>query len=246
MSLTILIPYRSQRALLERALASVARFRTLVIDDSDAGLDLDVAHIRLGGGQGFARAANAGLAACTTPWAILLNDDAQPLDDCIDRMVRAGGLNGPVIVGPSGIESAGLDVYSWGRVRQRQVAPGVDGPVPALSGACLHLPATARFDPRFRHGYEDVELCRRLGPSLGGARLLAHARCWHEGGATVNRRSAVAQQHAVSGQLRLVPPGWRDAVVVGLALGQIAREGGAGRIPAVFRGWREARGRGSA
>lgn len=213
----------------------------LVVDDSDDGIDLDVPTVRLGGGQGFATAANAGLNAVGTPWALLLNDDAFPVDDCIDRLVRVGGLAGPVLVGPRGVESAGLSVRGWGRVVQQTEVPGFDQPVDALSGCCLHLPSSARFDPAFRHGYEDVELCRRLGPALGGPRLVAHARCWHEGGATVDRRSAVAQRHAVSGQLRLVQPGWRDAVVVGLALAQVAREGGAARVRAIAQGWVDAR-----
>ncbi|MSP54555.1 MAG: hypothetical protein EXR69_02960 [Myxococcales bacterium] len=244
--LTVVIPYHSQRALLERALSHLAGWSVLVVDDSEAGLDLDVARIRLGGSGGFARAANAGLAAVRTPWAVLLNDDAYPIEDCIDRLSHAGGLCGPLLVGPNGVESAGLSVRGWGRVVQVTRVPGVDGPVDALSGCCLHLPASARFNPAFRHGYEDVELCRRVGPALGGARLMAHARCWHEGGASLDRRSGEAQRHAVSGQLRLVEPGWRDAVVAGLALAQIAREARSvaevrDRAPAVVAGWRDAR-----
>jgi len=235
---TVVIPYRSRRDLLERALAAVDGWPVVVADDSDAGLDLDVPRVRLGGGVGFARAANAGLAAVRTPSAVLLNDDAAPEPGCLDRLARAGGLCGPVLVGPRGVESAGLRVRGWGRVVQLTAVPAQDGPVDALSGACLHLPAHLRFDERFRHGSEDVELCRRVG----GATLIVGARCWHEGGATLDRRSELAQRHAVAGQLRLVPPGWRDAVVLGLAVAQVAREGGPiTRLRGVSRGWRDAR-----
>ena len=118
---------------------------------------------------------------------------------------------------------------------QSTLVPDADVGVDALSGACLHLPASARFDERFRHGLEDVELCRRLG----GARLIVAARCWHEGGATVDRRSEEAQRHAVAGQLLLVQPGWRSAVVVGLALAQVVREGGpVARVRGVWTGGR--------
>lgn len=239
---TVVIPHRRRRDLLERALAAVAGWRVLVVDDTDDGLDLDVPRVRLGGGQGFARAANAGLAAVATPSALLLNDDAAPIDDCIARLAAVGGLCGPLLVGPGGVESSGLVVRGWGRVVQRTVVPGVAGPVDALSGACLWMPASARFDVRFRHGYEDVELCRRLAPALGGAWIVPQARCWHAGGATVARTSADAQRHAVSGQLRLVRPGWRDAAVLGLAAAQVAREGGRDRLPAILRGWWDARG----
>lgn len=210
----------------------------LVADDTDAGLDLDVPTVRLGGGQGFARVVNRGLAAVHTPFAVVLNDDAAPEPGCLDALARRGGLCGPVLVGPLGVESAGLVVRSWGRVRQRVDVPLEDRVVDALSGACLHLPSTARFDERFRHGLEDVELCRRLGPAW----LVAGARCWHEGGATVPRRGREAQRHAVAGQLRLVRPGWRDGVVLGLALAQVLREAGpAERVVGVAEGWRDAR-----
>lgn len=226
---TLVIPHRARRALLERLLHATEGWPRLVVDDTDDGLDLDVPKLRLGGGQGFARAANAGLAAVRTADAILLNDDALPIDDCLDRLTHP--LCGPVLVGPHGVESMGIVVRPWGRVYNR----ATPGPVQALSGACLRLPAAARFDARFRHGFEDVELCLRLG----GARLIPEARCWHEGGATLSRTSAEAQRHAVSGQLRLFT-GWRRGVVVGLHLAQVLREGGpADRLGGVARGVRD-------
>jgi glycosyltransferase involved in cell wall biosynthesis len=240
--LTIVIPHRNRRDLLLRALSAVDGWRALVVDDTDDGLDLDVPRVRLGGGAGFARAANAGLDAVTTPFAVLLNDDAAPLDDALERLARAGGVCGPVLVGPNGVESAGLRVRSWGRVVQRTAVPLADTVVDALSGACLHLPAHLRFDPRFRHGGEDVELCRRSAAAGLPARIVVGAHCWHEGGATLGRRTESAQRHAVAGQLRLVEPGWRDAVVVTLAAAQVAREGGpVARLRGIRDGWRDAR-----
>ena len=181
--ITVVIPHRSRGDLLVRALRAVERWPVLVVDDTDDGLDLDVPKVRLGGGQGFARAANAGLAAVRTPSAVLLNDDAVPEPGCLERLAQVGGLCGPVLVGAHGVESAGIRVRSWGRVRQETRVPSDDRTVDALSGACLHLPAHLRFDERFRHGFEDIELCRRVG----GARLVVTARCWHEGGATLGR-----------------------------------------------------------
>lgn len=216
-------------------MAAVQGWPVLVVDDTDDGLDLDVPKVRAGGGIGFARAVNLGLDHIDTDAALVLNDDAVPEEGCVQRLATAGGLCGPVLVGPHGVESTGMVVRSWGRVRQRVDVPPEDRAVDALSGACLHLPASARFDERFRHGFEDVELCRRLG----GARLIAAARCWHEGGATVDRRSEEAQRHAVAGQLRLVRPGWREGVVVALAVAQVVREGGPlGRMRGVWAGWR--------
>lgn len=240
--LTVVIPHRRHRAMLERALAAVEGWPVVVVDDTDDGLDLDVPKVRLGGGQGFARAANLGLSQVTTPAAVVLNDDAAPVDDCLARLAKAGGVCGPVLVGPHGVESAGIRVRSWGRVVQETGVPEADAEVDALSGACLHLPASWRFDERFRHGGEDVELCRRARAAGMAPRLVVGARCWHEGGATVGRRTVEAQRHAVAGQLRLVRPGWRDVVVVGLAVAQVAREGPVERLRGVVAGWRDARG----
>ena len=235
---TVVIPHRSNRAGLERLLPTLSGWRVLVVDDSDGGISVDTPRVRAGGGVGFARAANLGLSAVTTRWAILLNDDALPDDGALDRLAARGGLCGPVLLGPHGVESSGLQVRGWGRVTQRTDRPAADRPVDALSGACLHLPASARFDERFPHGFEDVELCRRLG----SAWLVAGARCFHQGGATLDRRSALATQNAVTGQSLLFEPGWRTAVVGGLHLAQVLREGGGtARVGAIARGLAEAR-----
>ena len=240
--LTIVSRHRRHRALLERALAAVEGWRVLVGDDTDDGLDLDVPKVRLGGGQGFARVVNRAMEAVATPYALLLNDDAVPEGDCIERLNRRSGLCGPLLVGPHGVESAGIRVYAWGRVVQSTQVPADDTQVDALSGACLHLPAGLRFDERFRHGLEDVELCRRATRAGQPPWLVRGARCWHEGGATVARDSAAAQRHAVAGQLRLVEPGWRDVVVIGLAVAQVARERGPlTRLRGVAEGWVDSR-----
>ncbi len=233
-----MIPHRRRRDALLRALAAVDGWRVLVVDDTDDGLDLDVPRVRLGGGSGFARAANTGIAAANTAWVVVLNDDAAPIDDALDRLARAAGPSGPVLVGPRGVESAGIHVESWGRVWTDTSLPASDRRVAALCGACLRVPASARFDERFRHGFEDVDLVRRLG----GGTVVAGATCWHEGGGTVARTSAFAQRGATGGQLRLYPTGWRDPVIVALGLAQVARErGDARRAAAVFRGWADAR-----
>lgn len=236
-AVTVVVPHRSATAALRRLLPTLDGWRVLVVDDSDAGVDLDVPRVRLGGGHGFARAANAGLAAVRTPAALLLNDDTLPEPGCLDRLAARGGLCGPVLVGPRGVESSGLRVTGWGRVTQRTDRPAADRPVDALSGACLHLPASARFDERFPHGFEDVALCRELG----GAWLVAGATCWHEGGATLGRRTPAATRHAVTGQALLYPAGWRTAVVAGLHVAQVVRERGPlTRLPAIGAGLREA------
>ncbi len=232
-AVTVVVPHRSAVASLLRLVPRLEGWRVLIVDDSDDGVSVGLPTLRLGGGRGFAVAANRGLAALSSPVAILLNDDALPEGDCLDRLVVAGGLCGPVLTGPRGVESAGLSVSGWGRVRQRTDVPAQDRTVDALSGACLLMPSGARFDERFPHGFEDVELCRRLG----GARLVVGARCWHQGGGTLSRRSALATQHAVTGQALLYAPGWRTWSVAALHAAQVLREGGPfARVGAIVAG----------
>ncbi|RME21098.1 MAG: hypothetical protein D6798_18930, partial [Deltaproteobacteria bacterium] len=71
------------------------------------------------------------------------------------------------------------------------------------------------------------------------------ARCRHLGGGSLDRRSRRAQRHAVSGHLRVVGGGWRTPVVLGLAVGQVLREGGGvDRLQGVAEGWADWRRRG--
>lgn len=232
----VVIPHRRHRHLLDAALGAVAGWPVVVVDDTDEGVGPLPARVeRLGGGQGFARAANAGLARAAREgfgWAILLNDDATPEPGCIDALCAARGPGvgaiGPLLLGPAGLESAGL-AYSErsGRLRQLREPPPARAEVQALSGCCLLLRTEERFDEAFRHGMEDVELSLRL--RRRGLRLLIEprARCLHLGGGTVNRRSREAARHALAGHLRLVGDSpLRRGFVVALALAQIAREGG--------------------
>ena len=100
------------------------------------------------------------------------------------------------------------------------------GEVQALSGACLMVRSSERFDPAYVHGFEDIDLCTRIRKR--GLRIVcvASARCEHRAGGTISRRSRWAQRQAVFGHLRFLQGGHRLFVVVGLALLQIIRERG--------------------
>ena len=227
----VVIPHHSQRALLDRALAAVEGLPVLVVDDAPRGMERPVeGRLRTGGGEGFARACNRGLAEAERrgfSHVLLLNDDAAPLPGCVEALcaafVAGVGAVGPVLMEPDG-DKAGFVVRAWGRVRERRLAEDAL-PVDALSGAALLVPAWARFDPAFAHGMEDLALClnlRRAGLRLV---LVPAARCLHEGGASLSRRSPAALRAAVQGQILLL--GRARAPVVGLlGLGQLLRQGG--------------------
>ena len=235
----MLIPTAQAHPLMQRSLALLAAHAPLVVDDSPAELGpkgLGLQGLRSPGNLGFARAVNLGLdqlEAEGAQWVLLLNDDALPDPECLPALLEHAtneasvSMLGPLLVGPEGVESAGLrfNVRS-ARLAQNKEVP--DGPVDveALSGACVLMRAHLRFDPAFSHAMEDVELSLRVRADGGRCLLIPGARCWHEGGATLPRDSALAQQHALSGHLRLHQgQPLRQGLATAYALGQVLREG---------------------
>ena len=244
----VVIPHHRRVDLLREAISSVADYPVLVVDDSVGGLSPSAMEdcgllgerrsvLRAPGTSGFASVANLGLAAAARAgfqYALLLNDDTQLDAAGLERLLavmradaRVGAV-GPVLVGAQGVESAGLSVSLGStRVRQRTKIPSEPTRVDALSGACLLLESSQRFDPGFAFYFEDVDLCARLRAAGKEVVLVPDARCHHVGGATVDRRSREAASHAVQGHLRLVGRGWHRRVpVVAFALAQIVRERG--------------------
>jgi hypothetical protein len=125
----------------------------VVVDDSDAGAPpLATARVRLSGGSGFARAANAGLAWAESEgyaWALVLNDDARPEPGCVEALLAAAGPGvgavGPVLLGPEGVESAGIR-FSERTARLKQVTDGSGGAAARWTrsaGPACSSPATA-------------------------------------------------------------------------------------------------------
>jgi len=247
----VVIPHRSRTDLLVQTLESVRGESVFVVDDTDAGslsfADADIRVVPGGRGVGFARAVNRGLAAAEAEGfthALVLNDDATPEPGCLDGLAAAWtsdcGAVGPLLVGPDGLESAGMHLSRWGRLRTRTEVPPGGRPVAvqAISGACMLLRTGDRFDEGYAHGMEDVSLCRALRRAGRQVRLVPTVRCRHLAGATIDRRSAVAQRHAVAGHLRLVGGGVKTPLVIGLAVAQVVREGpDRARLSAIRDGW---------
>ena len=228
--LGVVIPHHSNREYLERAVASVQGCTTVVVDDSlQGGVALDGVHIvRTEGLSGFARAANAGLDRIEQmglPLVLLLNDDAQmrpgAIAALVDSWMDTDGAIAPVLYEHSG-PVYGITVTRWGRVRLnlKPQAPQ------ALSGAALLMRSSERFDPLYVHGFEDIELCRRLRDRGLDLRVIEESLCDHLGGGSVKRRSRAAQRAAMAGHLRYLGGGIRGGVAVGLGLAQVVTEGG--------------------
>jgi GT2 family glycosyltransferase len=206
--------------------------------------------VRTEGSLGFAKACNRGLEHVEAQgflWALLLNDDARLEAGALETLLGAVqnrpdvDAAGPLLQGPSGLESAGLCLSPrTARLVQRKDIPERPAPVMALSGACLLLRSHLRFDEGFPHGFEDVDLGLRIRGQGQKSLLVPDANCWHQGGATVNRRSPRATRDALRGHLRLVEGSThKRALVLGYALGQVLREGPRlSRLGALWQGWR--------
>lgn len=229
MMVGVVIPHHSQRDALARAIASVANHRVVVVDDSvDGDLTIPAVDVlRTTGSEGFARAVNRGLEVLESegcPLALVLNDDAVLEVGALEALCAAwsasDGALAPVLHEPSG-PVYGIHVSSWGRV---QLA-SEPGPVQALSGAAILIRSSERFDERYRHGFEDLELCRRLTQRGLSVRVVADARCTHAAGATVGRQTRAATRAAIDGHLRFLDGGAAGCVAVGLAMAQVCVEG---------------------
>ncbi len=259
-ALGVVIPHHSQAGLLAMLLPRLAPYPIFVVDDSRAGVQpgaipRGVTLLRSRGEEGFSRACNLGLAAVQDaglPLALLLNDDARPLEGCIARLLEAWQAQpdvaavGPLLLDPTGaIESAGIRVHRWSaRVRQQRRVPRGMRDVDALSGACLLIESHRRLDEGYRFGFEDIALCQELKRQGRRIILAPEARCEHLGGASMDRRSRPATRHALAGHLRLVAGRrGRTPMVLGMALAQVIREGGPPRrLLGLWEGWRDHRG----
>ncbi len=264
MRIFVVVPCHHRTDLLERALRAVSGQEVIVVDDSVDGRvrPSGALRVRTSGEVGFAAAVNLGLDEAARRGAshvFLLNDDAAPAPGCLDLLARHWGPGvgavGPLLYGPEGLESAGFELSWWGRVRQRRsLGPVDDGQgsalragevreVEALSGAALLVSVESRLDPAYRHGFEDLALCRSLRQRGKKILLVPEARVMHLGGATLGRATRQAQRHAVAGHLRYLGGGWRGGLAVGLAVAQVLREGGdPERLAGVREGLRDWRG----
>ena len=240
----VVIPSAGRSTRLFEAIESVAGFPLIVVDDSkDGRIQLEgITVIRTDGEQGFARAANMGLIEMQKKdidRVLILNDDAVMEHDGLASIEREwsdnDGALAPVLHEPDG-PVYGIRVHSFGRVHLAREP----GPVQALSGASLFLRASERFDPNYVHGFEDIELCRRLVGRNLHVRCVQTVHCHHGAGETIARRSRTAQRHAMHGHVRFTRGGLASVIAVVLAILQVVREGGpADRLLGIVEGLRD-------
>jgi len=166
-----------------------------------------VATLALQRNFGFAGGANRGVGATTAPWACVLNSDATPASDWLQRLTsaprsaRTWALGSVLVSATSGrIESAGdqyaPEGYAYKLLRDRPLheLPTEPYPVFAAPGAA---PVFRRdvfeqlggYDERFFLYYEDVDLAFRAILRGYHALLVPGARVTHQLGATTRSKA---------------------------------------------------------
>lgn len=203
----VIVTHRAD-ALLDACVASCARQapRDIVVVVSNTPRPVVGARVlQLGQNVGFARAANAGIAAAAGD-VLLLNDDTVIHDGCLDALVGARRAAGePTILQPrilladgTGLDNEGHGLFPDGFVWAR----GRSGPDRALagrpggfSGAAVYFDrrawdALGGFDPRYDSFGEDVDLSLRWMRRGGTITPVPDARVAHHLGASYGRTSA--------------------------------------------------------
>jgi GT2 family glycosyltransferase len=166
-------------------------WKITVVDDGSGDRGLDsladeygrVHLIRLPQNGGFAAACNTGAAEATDcKYLVFLNNDTLPVPGWLDALVREATLHptaaavGARLLFPNGtVQHAGVAIGQDGWPRHLYTLfpgehPAVTRPkqVAVVTAACIlveqaEFAAIGGFDEAFLNGYEDVDLCLRLG-----------------------------------------------------------------------------------
>jgi GT2 family glycosyltransferase len=165
-------------------------FETIVVDDASTdatgrlleGYAGRVRTVRHGTNRGFATACNAGAAASSGEYLVFLNNDVLPEAGWLDALVRyaedhpAAAAVGSKLLFPDGtIQHAGVTICQDRYPRHIYAGFPADHPavdrsrrfqaVTAASVLIRRIPfeEAGGFDEAFLNGFEDVDLCLRLG-----------------------------------------------------------------------------------
>lgn len=186
--------------------ATAAPFETIVVDDGssdDTGHVLAafrdrVRSVRLSPNAGFGAACNTGAAMATAPHIVFLNNDTVPLAGWLDALLADADTHpdaaviGSRLLFPDGsIQHAGVSIGADGFPHHLYAGfPGdhpavtASRPMQAVTAACMLVRtdafrAVGGFDRAFVNGWEDSDLCLRLGEAGYAIRYCAESVVLH-------------------------------------------------------------------
>jgi N-acetylglucosaminyl-diphospho-decaprenol L-rhamnosyltransferase len=191
----------------------------------------DVKVLALAANVGFGSAANRAIETLDSEFVLLLNPDAWPLPDAVERLHACGAAHEEAaVLAPSLEDEAGRPQVSrlgyptplWtGTAAVSSFAAPRKRRTPARSfavGAALLIRSEAfwavgGFDPDFFLYYEEVDLCMRLEGAGWQIVSCPDARFVHVGGASTRRDWMASYRHQLEGHLRFTRKhcGRRDA-----------------------------------
>jgi N-acetylglucosaminyl-diphospho-decaprenol L-rhamnosyltransferase len=241
-SLAIVIVAYNSGELLRRCLAALASWpgEAVVVDNASqdgqtASVCADFEQVRLierADNEGFATAANAGIAATDAPWVLLLNPDAWPLGDAVNALLGQGLSNSRVgAVGP-------LLVDERGRPSRSTIRPPLSPAALAL-WAALPERVSRSYDLWRRATRRRTADRVRAGEFLQAAALLLRREAFDEVGGFDERFFMYGEDADLCARLRAA--GWAielcaDATFVHVGGGSSHAEAGRLRIE-LLRSW---------
>lgn len=193
------------RQCLETVLQSGAR-EVIVVDDAStdetarmlADYDPRVRVVTHAENQGFARSCNDGAAAATSEFLVFLNNDTVPqpgwlatLESYARAHPRAAVVGCKLLFPDHTVQHAGAVICQDGYPRHIYRGFPADHPAVSVSrrfrivtAACMLVrraifEEVAGFDAAFRNGFEDVDLCLRLGERGHEVHYCAEAVVYH-------------------------------------------------------------------
>lgn len=269
--ITVVVPHWNRAQLLERLLASLAAQtlapdRVLIADNNSTDLSGQVA-ARFGAefltstyNQGFAKAVNRGIAAASTRWVAIVNNDVELDPSCLQRLLSAAETAQAWFAAPRLLQpGAGgkldgcFDLLARSGCAWRAGHGAPDGPPFDEPRTISFAPLTAALfrrdtfdrtgplDERFESYMEDVDLGLRC--ALAGLRgiYVPSAVARHAGSATLGAWSPQMVELIARNQVLLAakhfPPSYRWRTTFGQLLwGALAFRRSAGI--SWYKGWR--------
>ena len=237
MTVSFVIPHSNRRELLESALDSIARLRrpagvrveVIVVDNGSRDGSADAAQARgarvlsFPARLGVSRALNVGIQAAEGEWIALLNNDVEPAEDWLERLLDAAQQTGAWfatgktlnLARPEEIDGAG-DAVCRGGAAWRLGSGRPDSPLfgrrrrtffPSATAALFRREFFDRvglFEEAFFAYLEDVDLGLRAGLAELPGLYVPEAAAYHRGSATVGGWSPAMVEWMTSHQLLLL------------------------------------------